>query len=89
MKSVVSIDKLEEFSGRLEELHSIIEDLIHTYGKNAVISFDAGHNNMVCELTVDVDHIACFVHPGFEGQVCLRGTKSCITAAHKGKYGND
>lgn len=89
MKSVVSIDKLEEFNGCLEELHYIIEDLIHTYGKNAVIDFDAGHNNMVCELTVDVDHIACYVHPGFEGHACLRGTESCITAAHRSTYGSN
>jgi len=40
------IPELEDFSGTIWELHTIVDNILEKYGPDAKISFDAGHNNI-------------------------------------------
>lgn len=50
--STKSITELSDFQGTLGELQSIISNLIQEYGESAMLTADAGHNNVEFIITV-------------------------------------
>ena len=47
-----SITELSDFQDTLGELQSIISNLIQEYGESAMLTADAGHNNVEFIITV-------------------------------------
>jgi len=47
-----AIAELNDFQGTLGELQSIISNLIQEYGESAMLTADAGHNNVEFIITV-------------------------------------
>lgn len=46
----IKITELEDFSGSLFELKTIIDSLIQKYNKNSIITFDASYYNISVNL---------------------------------------
>ena len=47
-----TVTELGDFQGTLGELQSIISNLIQEYGESAMLTADAGHNNVEFIITV-------------------------------------
>ncbi len=47
-----TVTELGDFQGTLGELQSIIANLIQEYGESAMLTADAGHNNVEFIITV-------------------------------------
>lgn len=47
-----TVTELGDFQGTLGELQSIISNLIQEYGESAMLTVDAGHNNVEFIITV-------------------------------------
>ena len=45
-KNELTIGELQDFSGTLEEFKEIVDKLVIDYGKQSLIHFDAGYNNI-------------------------------------------
>jgi hypothetical protein len=47
-----TVTELGDFQGTLGELQSIVSNLIQEYGESAMLTADAGHNNVEFIITV-------------------------------------
>lgn len=81
-KLTVSLyDDLGDFTGSLRELKRRVDELIPIYGPEAIVEFNAGYNNIDCNVIYDPNTMLCGVNK-FSSCVCVLGTKGCIVEAH-------
>ncbi|BCG50233.1 hypothetical protein [Ralstonia phage RP13] len=43
-------NELGDFAGNLGQLQVVVQELVKKYGRDAIVKFDAGHNNIDCDL---------------------------------------
>lgn len=53
LESISIYKELGDYKGSLEDLKMKVEELINKYGKDSLIIFDAGYNNVDCRLITE------------------------------------